>query len=221
MTLDELLKAAGDHARERLITDGATGITPHYMMVKANGDMAVVISPWRDDKDKRRQMHAAGIAALKFDAVAACFVSEAWMVEAKNSTWHRDQLAKRMMEVAPSDNPDRIEVVQAIAMDGETTQARMWQIVRTRPGDESAPVMFLAEKAYGAFAAGDEGEYRGPGIETLQRSLTLMRRMREVPALQAALEKMRASGKIDELFAPGVGIQSLDEWAKGSAADDK
>lgn len=200
--LDTLLVYAGDFAKQRLVTDGETSITPMYDFVDAEGKHSVTVMPWRNE-ERRRYMAAAGLLAIKFNAVAACFISEGWMVEVGPplTSWHKD----RAMQITPSEHPDRIEIVQVIATDGETTKARIWQIVRTRPDDEGAPVIALMEKKRDDHG----GEYEGPGLEPLVQALKLTRMVRDDPALKpklATIQKLIAA----KLRADGFNVEQFD-----------
>jgi hypothetical protein len=201
--LDTMLAYAGNFAKQRLVKDGETSITPMYDFVDAEGKHSVTVMPWRNE-ERRRYMAAAGLLAIKFNAVCACFMSEGWMVQVDTplTSWHKD----RAMQITPSQHPDRIEIVQVIATDGETTKARIWQIVRTRPGDERAPVIALMEKKRDG---DDDGKYEGPGLEPLVNALKLMRIARDNPALQPRLAAMQK--KVTEMLrADGFNIDLID-----------
>lgn len=181
MTIDDLLKIARDWAHKRLITDGETGLMPVYLLATGDAELKVVFAPWPSEDVRRQFMLEAAVAAVKFRAVAACFISEAWMVTAENpfpgSTWHAQRAAEQMGRVAPADNPNRVEIIQAIATDGDTTKAHVWQIVRTRPNDEAAPVIALMEEK--RHDDGGEGQYEGPGITPLATAIKAVRILRD------------------------------------------
>lgn len=179
MQLDDLLKIARDWAHDRLITKGETGLMPVYLLSTAEDELKVVWAPWPSEDVRRQYMLEAARAAAKFMAVAGCFISEAWMVTEDNpfpgSTWHAQRTVEQMGRVAPADNPKRIEIVQAIATDGDTTKAHTWQIVRTRPNDEAAPVIALIENKQ---HDGGAGHYEGPGITPLALAIKAVRIVR-------------------------------------------
>jgi hypothetical protein len=181
-----------------------------YDFVYAEGNHTVVVMPW-PNKERRRYMALAGPIAIKTKAVAACFMSEGWMVTVDqgpaNSPWHQRRAREKAEEITPSQDPNRIEIIQVIASDGETTKARIWQIVRTRPDDERAPVIALMPKQR---EGDDAGRYEGPGIDPLVMGLKLTRAVRDNPALQPKLDA--AIRLIDKMIAEqGIDLRRMGD----------
>jgi hypothetical protein len=162
--IDEMLDTAGRMAR-LCFKDGDASLVPRYLFIDAEGKHSLVLAPWRDDDDKRVMFIAAKVASRKLNAILGCFISEAWFVgidlQHLPTQWHKDREAERFRHVIPSESPDRVEVVQAIATDGELTRARFWQMIRSRPG---GPVIALVEQKQ---PVSDTGEYEGRAIEGL------------------------------------------------------
>lgn len=140
--LTALVRQTGEFARRQLIERGETGFTGMFHLVAPEGGTdAVIVCPWQDDKEKLLAIAKVKQIAHLMGAVAALFAGEVWMVTREAPTpWH----AKRIFEEdPPSQQPDRIEAVFAVATDGTDTVANTWQIVRTRPG---GPVLALVER---------------------------------------------------------------------------
>jgi hypothetical protein len=141
--LENLLKHAGAVARAQLIAEGHPEFTGMFHLVAPEGGTdAVIICPWRDGEEKLLTIAKVKEIAHGMDAVAAMFAGEVWMVKrAAPTPWH----AKRIFENEdpPSQQPDRVEAVFAVATDGRRTVANTWRIVRNRPG---GPVIALLEQ---------------------------------------------------------------------------
>jgi hypothetical protein len=140
--LRALVQRAGDHARKMLIDEGENEfIGMFHLVAPTGGTDAVIVCPWHDDEEKLLAIAKVKQISHRMRAVAALFAGEVWLVEREAPTpWH----AKRIFDAdPPSQQPDRIEAVFAVATDGKETVANTWQIVRTRPG---GPVLALVKR---------------------------------------------------------------------------
>jgi hypothetical protein len=134
--LHALVRGAGDLARTMLIERGEPEVTGMYHLVApAGGTDAVIICPWRDEKDKLLAIAKVKEIAHRMRAEAAMFCGEVWMVVRDRPPTSADD--------PPAQQPDRQECVFAVATDGNQTIAKTWQIVRMRPG---GPVLALVEQ---------------------------------------------------------------------------
>lgn len=139
--LSALLQHAGELANNLLIKECRKELTGFFHLVAPGGTDAVLVCPWHDEREKVAVLAEVKNIAHRMRAQAAMFCGEVWMVTRDAPTpWH----AKRIFDGdPPSEQPDRQECVFAVATDGDTTMARMWQIVRSRPG---GPVLALVEQ---------------------------------------------------------------------------
>ena len=135
--LKALVRIAGNAARKQLIEHGEREFVGMFHLVAPDGQPdAVIACPWHDDQEKLLAIAEVKKISRRMGAVAAMFASEVWLVR-------RDAGHLWESEDPPSQQPDRIEAVFAVATDGKHTLANSWQIVRTRPG---GPVLALVEQ---------------------------------------------------------------------------
>jgi hypothetical protein len=126
--LDALLEQAGEHARRVLVEMKEATLMPVFLMIGPE-DNILMPAPWRDDDEKRFMLAAARDIMKDKRIVRYSVVSEAWSaIQPKD--WKRG-----MPEgPAPSERPDRKEIVIAIAADKTTAKSRAWDIVRGEGG---------------------------------------------------------------------------------------
>lgn len=121
--LTTMLNAAGDMARDVLITQGWTELSPMYHLITDDGEIEVIVCPWTDDQDKLAMFLEVKNRAREINATQAVFISEAWAI-------YRKSIDEMIDADPPSQQPDRREIVFAVATDGKSTLGRSWQIVR-------------------------------------------------------------------------------------------
>jgi len=94
-------------------------------MVSRNGKVSIAGTPWANRHE--RELAKVYIARIfeERQVVAYSFLSEAWKAEAP-----KDWVPGQALPVLPADNPDRIEVVIAMASDGKNEQWKTWKIKR-------------------------------------------------------------------------------------------
>lgn len=133
ITLDQLLDQVGQHAHHTLIEENNDSLVPLYHLITKQNESIIIACPWATTDQKLLAIQAIKQLAHKKNAVLAAFVSECWMVvkDAPLTPWHARQMIN---EPPPSEDPKRIETILAVATDGESTKAKMWQMVRARPG---------------------------------------------------------------------------------------
>jgi hypothetical protein len=123
--LKALIEGARKQAHKVLIELRQDSLTPFYhLVVPGDGKDIVIATSWADEAEKVAAIAAVAATAEVVGAVAVLFVGEAWMsvYDTKGMTsWHRDRLLANAPP--PSQNPQRKEVVFAVATDGEHTEA--------------------------------------------------------------------------------------------------
>lgn len=135
MDLDELLQALTEHAQNILIERHEESLMPMYHIV---GDEQLIIGcPWTNEKEKVATLRTIKAEAKKQNATMIGFVCEMWM------TVH-DTSVDVTKVVPPSQSPDRIEGVLAVATDGTDTKANCWKIVRA----EDNTILCLVPQVY-------------------------------------------------------------------------
>lgn len=139
--LSALLRTAGEVARATLIERGEPEFVGMYHLISPQGD-AVILCPWHNQQEKLVAIDRVKKIAHRLGATAAMFAGEVWMVARHTPTpWHAKHIFEN--DDPPSQQPDRVEAIIAVATDGTDTVANVWQIVRTRPG---GPVLDLLEQ---------------------------------------------------------------------------
>lgn len=126
MTLDELLEAAHRQARGVLLNKADEQLLPTWLLVTETGEKMVIATPWNGPYEKDLALALMRRAMTEKGVVAYSFLSEGWAVT-------RPPGAK-LVDVQPSEQADRREVVTALACDRMTTKCRAWTIRRDRRG---------------------------------------------------------------------------------------
>lgn len=119
-TLTDLLDAADRHAHRILIEQKREQITPVFLFEKKTGELVFVATPWDSPVEKRVMVNAVKMMMRDQEAVRYSFVTEAWA--SGNATEDKP----------PSEQPDRWEMVIALAADATTQEYRWWRILRDR-----------------------------------------------------------------------------------------
>jgi hypothetical protein len=124
--LKVLIESAGKYANDALIVNKDPELLHLFFLMQADGKGVVIGAPWRSTEEKLATVEEVRRISHEMKAVSVMFVSEVWMVERPNLDENMDP---------PSQQPDRIEAVLAIAMDnkGNIEQER-WNIIRDKPG---------------------------------------------------------------------------------------
>lgn len=150
--LESLVQIGGDHAKQVLIGKPRAELLTTYLLYRngANGDLEIeaMVCPWRDELEKIAIIETVRAHAHAIGAEALSVISEAWV-----SVYPLGGLAGRD---PPSQRPDRVEIVFAVATDGDTVKAGRWNIRRKNPG---GPVTALVREDVG------DGKFQGRLIE--------------------------------------------------------
>jgi hypothetical protein len=134
--LDEMLECARSMAHEWFIVAKQKELMPSWDMCDREGRHYLIGTPWANYKQKRRTEVLLRQKVREWDIVAYSVLTEAWMAVAKKGK----QLD---INVPPSKDPNRKEVVIAVATDGKIIKCRHWLIVR---GSEDQIIMLVEEK---------------------------------------------------------------------------
>jgi hypothetical protein len=126
--LDALLELAGKHARRVLVEMKEAELMPTFLMI-ADGQNILMPAPWRDENQKRLMLAAVRKILKDKRVTRYSVVSEAW-----SAVQPKDWKPGMPEGPAPSERPDRKEIVIAIAADKTTSQSRVWDIVRGEAG---------------------------------------------------------------------------------------
>lgn len=129
--LDDLVRLAHKYAERILIKERQSELIATYILFHPNknsGELELSIVPclWENDFQKQLMLLEVRKLSREIGAVALSFVSECWVA------WRSKDRPR--LDLPPSEDPQRREVVMACATDGKTTAAGQWQIVRDKPG---------------------------------------------------------------------------------------
>lgn len=125
LTLDELLKMLGTHAHRLLLEEQETELMPIYHIV--GDDQMVIGCPWRNDEEKLAILAEIKKVAHEHNATMIGFLCEMWMLRVGPDV-------DLTTVDSPSQSPERIEAVLAIATDGMETKVKTWLTIRNKPG---------------------------------------------------------------------------------------
>jgi hypothetical protein len=128
--LKGLVRLAGEHAEKILIKEGQKELLSTYLLLRPGPDddieIEVIGCVWRSGFEKQLAILAVKKRAREFGATALSFVAEVWMASRP--------IARPQFDLPASEDPQRREVVVAVATNGKDREACCWQIVRNRPG---------------------------------------------------------------------------------------
>ena len=136
--LKSLIKSAGDLAHSVLIEHKQDELMTMFHLVAPDdgGKDLVIGTPWKNEREKLMLIAQVKKASHEMGAVAAMFVGEVWLSE------YPPDADITMMD-PPSQQPNRIEAVFAVAIDNEgNTETGQWNMIRSRPG---GPLIGLVE----------------------------------------------------------------------------
>jgi hypothetical protein len=145
LTLEQLVDSGINHARHILLDQREPAMQTLYTLITDQNELILLPCTFKNDFEKDVTVAAVKATAALSNAVMALYVAEAWMLKLPPplTPWH----AKRQMEnlPRPSQSPDRIEVVHALATDGTTTLSRTLQMVRNKPGGKLMSLVPMPE----------------------------------------------------------------------------
>jgi hypothetical protein len=122
--LEELIDLSEDHAR-RILIGFQESLMPTWLIVDSKGEGHIIGTPWQDVEQKKMVEHEIRQELKRYGATAYSVVFEAWRADAPKG-W----LPGTPLPVQPSNNPNRMEVVIAIAANPESVIWRMWRTKR-------------------------------------------------------------------------------------------
>lgn len=133
--LERLLDLGEEHARRVLLENREPQLAPFYHLIAPDGRRDIIVPcSWSSQAEKQRNVARVKAVARALGAVAALFCHEAWSLKTRGT---------QLPDIRPSESPDRKEIVQLVATDGEHTVARSLQIVRDRP--DGAIIALIAD----------------------------------------------------------------------------
>jgi hypothetical protein len=127
-TLEELLQHGGEHARLTMV--GRTDeMTPIAHLVQADGNDIIIGTPWADEREKAITLAMLAALARAGDAIRYMVLHEAWMAKAPEGAKLDDP-----PPVMPRDDPNRMEIVVAAAVERGRRIVRVWETKRDADG---------------------------------------------------------------------------------------
>jgi hypothetical protein len=124
--LDDLVRRSGEFARDILIDEGRKQLSATFLLFGADDRLHVVPCFWENEIQKQLMIAKIREIARTVGAVALSFMSEAWLSTQPNKAGFD--------RTPPSEDPNRREIVFAVAANKEHRIVRHWQIIRNRPG---------------------------------------------------------------------------------------
>jgi hypothetical protein len=128
LSLDGMIRMAGEHARNILIQEKQDSLRPVFLFQSGGGEIGIIAGAIDMDDADQKQALADSVRVILRErgAVAYSFLSEAWMAR---------QPADQPLPRNVRDNPERIEIVYAVAFDaaGES-RSMVWRITRGPDG---------------------------------------------------------------------------------------
>lgn len=133
--LKALVDLASEHA-ETVLVKAHESLMPTWLLTDGKGCLYLVGTPWRDEKEKYNAHLAMRDFVREREIVAYGFVVEAWLAT-RPPGW-RPEPGKPAPR--PAEDPNRREVVMAVATNGKTQRFRTWATRRDAAGKVSALV---------------------------------------------------------------------------------
>lgn len=129
LTLDRMLDLAEGHARRVLLEKHQADIMPCFLCQRADNEIGILMAPFSN----RAEKHAMMLEARKFmrenRVVRYSFMTGGWA-----AAQPKDFKAGDDPKLMPSEDPNRIEVVIALATEGIDTKYREWTLTRGKDG---------------------------------------------------------------------------------------
>ena len=130
MTLDEMMKLAEGQAR-RVLIGSKEELVPSWLVVEAGGEVAIYLTPWRNDVEKLLTVEAMRLTMRACNAQAYSFLIEAWTARIQG-----EEAKAPYTGPPPSQRADRQECVMMMAVNraGEQRHVHL-EIVRDKKGE--------------------------------------------------------------------------------------
>lgn len=126
-TLENLLQQA-EHYSEYMMTGKSSSVPPTLMALTPEGIILHIPSKFGTEQEKDRFANTIRLMAVGYKATAVAMISESWIVLPKRRGQQID------MSIAPSESPDREEVVSIMAESREGHATRFLFIQRNSFG---------------------------------------------------------------------------------------
>lgn len=136
--LDKFLESAYQQARRVLLNKKDAELTPIWAMIRDDDEIMAVGTPFQGPADKPLVAAYMRDFMTKNNVVAYCFLCEAWMAVLPRGIKSTDGFDP------PSQQPNREEIVIALASSATETKSRQWMMVR----DKSGRVTALPERKF-------------------------------------------------------------------------
>jgi hypothetical protein len=127
MNLHRMLTLMERHAHRVLLKKHEPSLTPMYHIIPAVGQHLIIGCNWKDTDEKLIALEFIKQKAIECHATQIGFISEVWMVKYDNPS-------PDLLVDPPSESPNRVECVLAVATDGFETMSKSWRIIRDKPG---------------------------------------------------------------------------------------
>lgn len=128
LTIDQMLELAYGQA-ENLIVGNKDQIMPVFMILTEGDEIIFIGTPWQGNHQKDLAILMIKDLMVEHKAVAYSFLTEAWVAKQPKGWRPGDP------SIPPSENPDREEVVLAMATNGSETKYKDWDILRDDEGN--------------------------------------------------------------------------------------
>jgi hypothetical protein len=151
--LEQLVELAGTHART-VLTLLNKPLIPTWVLVDDKGKVSIIATAWDDQREKETCVAMMRTRMREERIVAYSMVTEAWSATQPKGWKVTDP------HVPPSQNPQRVEIVLALATNGKETEWRRWRIERNATGRVVAlePEALAHEQVVGWMANMLEGD---------------------------------------------------------------
>jgi alkylated DNA nucleotide flippase Atl1 len=125
--LEQLVEMAGTHARA-VLTVLNQSVVPTWVLIDDKGKISITATSWTDEREKATCVAMMRARMREEKIVAYSVVAEAWSAVQPKGWKVTDP------HVRPSEDPQRVEIVLALATDGKETEWRRWRIERNATG---------------------------------------------------------------------------------------
>jgi hypothetical protein len=145
ITLEQLVESGINHAKHILLEQREKQLQALYTLITDQNELILLPCTFSNDFEKDVTVATVKATAALSNAVMALYVNEGWMLKLPKALtpWHADRQMENLPR--PSQSPDRIEVVHALATNGTTTLSRTLQMVRNKPGGKLMSLVPMPE----------------------------------------------------------------------------
>jgi hypothetical protein len=123
ITLDQMIEAALEYARNTLINKPDKQIPPTFVLVTADDEMTIIPAPWKNSEQRSMALNVLKFTMKRTQVVAYSVVSEAWMAREPKDP-------RKWSGKIPSEHPNKKEVILIIAVNKIDRLSIAYDIVR-------------------------------------------------------------------------------------------